>query len=116
MQLQPSVEERAELIHDLTGSAVHQQALPDLGLRGVDAHVQGRQPVFDDPLRVLLLEVGQGGEIAVAEGEPVVVIADVEHVPQPVRESVHEAEIAAVGAPANSLWRALAATPNEALR
>ena len=43
-------------------------------------------------------EVGERGEVAVAERQAVVVVPDVEHVAQPFGEAVHEAEVAAVGA------------------
>ena len=64
----------------------------------MDRHVERRQPVFDDPLDVVRLEVGERGEVAVAEGEPVVVVPNVEHVAKAVGQAVHEAEVTAVGA------------------
>ena len=68
---------------------------------GVHRDVERREPVLDDPLDVPRLEVGQRGEVAVAEREPVVVVADVEHFAQPLGKAVHEAEVAAVGAAAD---------------
>ena len=44
------------------------------------------------------LEVGQRREVAVPEGEPVVVVPDVEHVAQAIGQPIHKAEVAAVGA------------------
>ena len=42
-------------------------------------------------------EVGESGEVTVPEGEPVVVVADIEHLTEPIRQTIHEAEVAAVG-------------------
>ena len=64
-------------------------------------HVEGRQPVFLDPVDVPLLQVGEGREVAIAEREAIVVVADVEDLPEPVRVSFHEAEVAPVGAAAD---------------
>src|SRR3989442_6745516 len=38
-------------------------------------HVQRRQSVFDDSGRVPRLEVGEGGEVAVAKRQPIIVAA-----------------------------------------
>ena len=67
----------------------------------MDRDIQRRQPVFDDALHVVGLQVGQRGEVAVAEREPVVVVPDVEDVTQAVGQPIHEAEVAAVGAAPN---------------
>jgi len=64
----------------------------------VHGHVQGREPVLHDARQVPRLEVREGRKIAVAEREPVVVVADVQSLAQSQRVAVHEAEIAVVGA------------------
>ena len=64
--------------------------------------VERRQPVLDDALDVPGLEIREGCEVAVAEREPVVVVPDVEDVAQAVGQTVHEAEVAAVGAAADA--------------
>jgi len=54
-----------------------------------------------DPLLVMRLQVGQRGEVAVTEGEAVVVVPDIEHVAEAVGQPIHEAEVAAVRAAAD---------------
>jgi hypothetical protein len=66
--------------------------------------VERRQPVLDDPGGVVRLEVGQRREVAVPERQPVVVVADVEHLADAVRVPFDEAEVTAVGA-APDAWR-----------
>src|SRR2546425_6406729 len=61
-----------------------------------------RSPVLDDPREVPRLEVRERGEIAIAEREAVVVIADVERLTHPLGGAVHEAEIAVIGATADA--------------
>ena len=53
---------------------VAQHAGPDLGIGGVNAHPQRRQALGDDPFEVGLGEAGEGGEVAVEERQPVVVV------------------------------------------
>ena len=72
-----------------------------LGVGGVDADVERAQPLGDDPLEVGLGEAGQGGEVPVEEAEPVVVVLEVEALPQPRRQLVDEAELAVVVARAH---------------
>src|SRR2546425_11273122 len=61
-------------------------------------HVQGRQPILDDALHVPGLQVRERREVAVAEGQPIVVVADVQRRPQAVRVPVDETEVAVVPA------------------
>src|SRR5258705_4160286 len=65
---------------------------------GVDRVVQGREQVLENPRDVALLHVGEGREVPVGERESVVVVAHVERLPEPLRESLDEAELALVGA------------------
>ena len=53
-----------------------------VGVGGVDAHVQRRQALGDDPLEVGLGEAGERGEVPVEERQPVVVVLQVEARPQ----------------------------------
>ena len=57
-----------------------------------------------NPGHVPGLQIREGGEIAVAKGEPVVIVANVERRSQAGRIPVHEAEVAAIGAAADA-WR-----------
>ncbi len=47
------------------------------------------------------LEVGQRRKVAIAEGEPVVVIPDVEDIAKAIGQSVDKAEVAAIGTASN---------------
>ena len=78
------------------------QAAPHHRIGGVHGDIERRQPILDDPLQVPGLEIRQRGEIAVPEGESVIVVANVEHVAQPLRIAVHKAEVAMVGAAADA--------------
>src|SRR5262249_46242599 len=98
----PVSSEVAELLDDIGGGRVTQQPAPGDWVGSVDRDIQRREPVLDDPLNVLRLEVGEGGKIAILEREPVIVVPDVEHLPEPFGKAVDEAEIAAVGAAADS--------------
>ena len=51
---------------------------PDVGIGGVDAHVERAQPLGDDPLEVGLGEAGERGEVPVEERQAVVVVLEVE--------------------------------------
>jgi hypothetical protein len=75
-----------------------QQAAAHHRVGRVDRDVQWRQPVLQNPLHVPRLQVGECREVPVAEGEAVVVVPDVQRLPQPLRKAVHEAEVTPVGA------------------
>ena len=98
VELDAMVGEVPELREDLGRGGIPEQVAAHRGIGGVDRHVERREPELDDPLDVLRLEIGERGEVAVAEREPVVVVPDVEHVAQPVGQAVDETEVAAVGA------------------
>ena len=72
-----------------------------VGVGGVDADVERRQPLGDHPLEVGLGEAGERGEVPVEERQPVVVVLQVEAPPQPRRQLVDEAELAVVVAGAH---------------
>ena len=92
------VGEVPELRENLGRGGIPKQVAAHRGIGGVDRHVQGREPELDDPLDILRLEIGECGEVAVAEREPVVVVPDVQHVTQPVGQPIDEAEVTAVSA------------------
>ncbi len=81
--------------------AVAQQVGPDVGVGGVDGDEQRAEPLGQHPLEVHLGEPGQGGEVAVEEGEPVVVVLQRQAAPHPLRQLVDEAELAVVVAGAD---------------
>ena len=74
---------------------------PHVGVGGVDAHVERRQPLGDHPLEVGLGEAGQRGEVPVEERQPVVVVLQVQAAAQARRQLVDEAELAVVVAGAD---------------
>ncbi len=80
---------------------VAQQAGPDVGVGGVDRDEQRAQPLGQDPLEVHLGESGQGGEVAVQERQPVVVVLHRQAAPHALGELVDEAELAVVVARAD---------------
>ena len=61
----------------------------------------GERPSVDDPLEVGLGESGQRGEVPVEERQPVVVVLQIEALPQAGRQLVDEAELAVVVAGAD---------------
>src|SRR6476661_33441 len=83
---------------------IPQQVPPDHWIGRVDRYIQGREPVFDNALDVVRLEVGESSEVPIAEGETVVVVADIQHLTKPGGQPIHEAEVAAVGAAPNAGW------------
>ena len=99
--LDPVVEQRPQPAQAHPAPRVAQHAAADLGIGGVDAHVERRQPLGHDPLEVGLGEAGQRREVAVQEAQPVVVVLEVEAPAHPLRQLVDEAELAVVVARAD---------------
>ena len=91
-----------ELLEDVRRTRVPEEEATHHRIGAVDRHVERREPVLDDPLDVPRLQVGEGREVAVLEREAVIVVADVQRLAQTLGETVHEAEIAAVGAAADA--------------
>ena len=98
----PPLPEGAQLGDDLGRIGVAQQPAAHRRVGGVHRHVQRREAVLDDPLLVPGLQVREGREIAVAERQAVVVIADVERRPHRLRIPVHKTEVAVIGAAADT--------------
>ena len=67
----------------------------------MDGHEQRAEALGQHALEVHLGESGQGGEVAVEEGEAVVVVLQGEAAPHPFGELVDEAELAVVVAGAD---------------
>jgi len=81
-----------------TGGAppVAQQRRPDLGIGGVNAHVERAEPFVDDPLEIGLGETRERGEVAVEERQAVVVVLEVQTLPHAFGQLVDETERAMV--------------------
>src|SRR5688572_10571692 len=77
--------------------------------------VEGREAILEDSRDVALLHIGERGEIAVRERQPVIVVADVEVSAKPGRKAFDEAELASIGASSNR-WRLESDTELLALR
>ena len=67
----------------------------------MDRHVERAEALGDHTLGVELGEARQGGEVAVEEGQPIVVILEVEALPHALGQLVDEAELAVVVAGAD---------------
>jgi hypothetical protein len=102
VELDPVLRESTELRNDLRSTRISEEIAADYRIGSVNRHVQGREPVLDDALDVVLLQVGEGSKVAVTERKPVVVIADVKHIAQSAGQPVNEAEITAIGAAPDS--------------
>ena len=90
------VEQQLEPPQARRAPAVAQQADAHLGVGRVDAHVERAQLLGDDPLEVGLREPGERCEVSVEEGEPEVVVLQVEAPPHALRKLMDEAERAVV--------------------
>ena len=80
---------------------VAEHVRPQLRVRRVDGHEQRSEPLGQDALGVELGEAGQRGEVAVEEGQPVVVVLEVQAAPHALGQLVDEAERAVVVAGAD---------------
>ena len=101
VHLDAVVEQRPQPAQARGAAAVAEHLGADVGVGGVDRHVERAQPLGDDPLEVGLGEPGEGGEVPVEEAQPVVVVLQVEALPQARRQLVDEAELAVVVAGAH---------------
>ena len=86
VDLQPMFQEESELVHDEAGPVVLQEPHPDLGLRGVDRDVEGRDPLIHQPLKPLGTQVGEGDVAPVGEGEAEIVVPEPEAGPNVPRD------------------------------
>lgn len=64
----------------------------------MDRDVQGRNPFPDNPLDIPPAQVGQGDVIAVEKGKAVIIVLDIEGLPQIWRLLVNKAEDALIAA------------------
>ena len=101
VHLDAVVEQRPQPAQARGAAAVAEHLGADVGIGGVDRHVERAEPLGDDPLEVGLGEPGEGGEVPVEEAQPVVVVLEVEALPQARRQLVDEAELAVVVAGAH---------------
>ena len=103
VDLDAIVEEDVEPPETGRPPGVPQETGPNVGVGGVDGDVERAQALGDDPLGVELGEPRQGGEVPVEEGEPVVIVLEVEALPHPLGQLVDETELAVVVAGADSV-------------
>ena len=103
VHLDAGVEQRREPPEAGGAAPVAQQPGPQLGIGGVDAHVQRAQLLGDDALEIGLGEAGERGEVAVEERQPVVVVLQRQALPHARGQLVDEAERAVVVARAHAV-------------
>ena len=92
----PAVEQDREPAEAGRPPPVAQQVGPELGVGGVDGDEQRAEPLGEHPLEVHLGEAGEGGEVAVEERQPVVVVLQVQAPAHALGQLVDEAELAVV--------------------
>ena len=101
VHLDAGVEQQREPAQARRAAPVAQQPRADVGVGGVDAHVERAEPLGDDPFEVGLGEAGERREVPVEERQPVVVVLQVQAPPHALRQLVDEAERAVVVAGAH---------------
>ena len=92
VHLDARVEDRTEPPQARRATTITQQAGPHVGVGGVNAHVQRREALGDDPFEVGFGEAGQGREVAVEERQPIVVVLQRQARAHTRRELMDEAE------------------------
>ena len=102
MKCDATFAEPAELRNHVRRFGVSEQPAAHDGIRRMHGDVERRQPVLHDALEIPLLEVGQRGEVAVPERQPIIVVTDIQHLPHALRVAVHEAEVAMIRAAADA--------------
>ena len=101
VELDAALGELRELLDDVRDSRVVEQNLARFPRRRVHGDVERRQPVLEDARDVAILEVGERREVPVREREAVVVVANVERLPEALGQPLDEAELAAISAAAD---------------
>ena len=102
MHLYAGVKEPLEDVYAALGMGAYELA-PHLRGDGVDRDVHGLEAAGNDALHVLVGHVGERDEVALEEGEAVVVVAKREGRTSVFRQHAHEAELAGVHAGANAV-------------
>jgi hypothetical protein len=85
MKFDPVLSKLTQLRYDFRSCRVAQKVPAYDGICRVDRYIQWRQAVLDNPADVRSLEVGQGRKVSIPKGKPVVIVADVQDLPQPIR-------------------------------
>ena len=86
----------AQLGNDIWSLGIAQEPAPHDRIGRMHGHVQRRQPILHDPVEVPGLQIRERRKVAIAERQAVIVVADVERLPQAVWVAVHKAEIAVI--------------------
>ena len=88
--------------HDVDGFSgvpVAHQLPPQLRVGGVNRDVDGRDAQVDDALDLPWGQVGEGHIVAQQKGQAVIIVLEIEGIPQPFGHLIHKAEDAVVGTP-----------------
>ena len=95
--------ESAQVFADVGGTGVAQQFTAEIDIGGVDGDVERAQALLRQAGPIVVGKVGEGDEVAVQEGEAVVVVLDVERAPHAFGQTLEEAEEALVVADAGAV-------------
>ncbi len=98
VHLDAARDQRVELLDDVATALHPQRGHANFRLRGVDAHVQRREALLEDPVEAARTQVRQRDVTPVGEGQPEVVVLEEQGVACPRRVAVDEAERALVRA------------------
>ncbi len=79
------VEQRTQPAQAHGTARVLQHVAADVGVGGMDADVEWRQTLGDDPFEIGFGEARQRGEVAVQERQPVVVVLEIQAAPHALR-------------------------------
>jgi hypothetical protein len=85
VELDSVLSEPAKLGDDVRSGRISEEVAPNSGVGGVHRNVQWREPIFDDPLLVVWLQVGKSCEIPVAKGKSIIIVPDIKHITKAVR-------------------------------
>jgi hypothetical protein len=96
VHLDAGVEQKPQPSQADCSPPVPEHPRPQLRVGRVDRDVEGRETLLHDALEVGLGEPGERREVAVEEGEPVVVVLQVKAPAHPLWQLVDEAELAVV--------------------
>ena len=88
----------AQIAEGLAPAAVGQHFAAQLGVGGVDRDVDGRDVHPDDAVDLVVVHIGQGDIVAEEEGQPLVVVLEIQAPAHAGGQLVDEAEDAPVGA------------------
>ena len=88
--------EPVHLLQGLPGEAVVQHPAAQLWIHGLEGDIDGGETVSADPVDVMVRHIGQGHIVPLQEGEPGIVVLEIQGVPHAGGHLVDEAEYALI--------------------